>query len=240
MNVYYLSALLLGTASSLHCIGMCGPLIWMLPGGRDNYWFSRIAYHTGRIITYASLGAIVGIIGQGVSLTGYQQWLSIACGIIMILWFWIHPQAHIPFVSRFFNQYIRPKFVQFINRPLGITSFFSMGLLNGLLPCGVVYGALAGALATGTVADGSVFMVLFGLGTVPALLALSATKKIGIRIPNANRVARYGLLIAGVLLVLRGANLGIPYLSPETVRDQSAKSVKMNCCKIPKEKQTQP
>jgi sulfite exporter TauE/SafE len=240
MNVYHLSALLLGTASSLHCIGMCGPLIWMLPAGKDNYWLGRIAYHVGRLITYASLGGIVGIIGQGVSLTGYQQWLSIACGVMMILWFWIHPQAHIPFVSRFFNQYIRPKFQQFMNRPLGITSFFSMGMLNGLLPCGVVYGALAGALATGTVADASVFMVLFGLGTVPALLALSATKKMGIRIPHANKIARYGLLIAGVLLVLRGANLGIPYLSPEVVQDQYAKTVKMNCCKIPKETQTQP
>lgn len=233
MNVYYLTALLLGMASSLHCIGMCGPLVWMLPGGKANFWLGRSAYHLGRILTYGLIGAVIGVIGQGVSLTGYQQWLSVACGILMILWFWIHPQANIPFVSRLFNQYIRTYFLKFMNRPLGLASFFTMGLLNGLLPCGVVYGALAGALATGTVLDGAVFMILFGLGTAPALITLSATKKLGIRILNANKIARYGLLIAGVLLILRGANLGIPFLSPETVQDHRAKTVKMNCCTKP-------
>ena len=234
MNVFHISALLLGFASSLHCLGMCGPLVWMLPGGKSHFWLGRIAYHSGRIITYALLGALLGIVGQGIALTGYQQWLSIICGAVMILWFWFKPQTHIPYVSDAFQKHAKPYFTRLMNRPLNTGSFFLMGFLNGLLPCGVVYGALAGALATGAVIEGAFFMALFGMGTAPALLAVSFTKRAGFRIPNANKVARYGLLVAGVLLVLRGANLGIPYLSPKQVTETKTQTAKLDCCKVKK------
>jgi sulfite exporter TauE/SafE len=98
-------------------------------------------------------------------------------------------------------------------------SLVLLGALNGLLPCGLVYVALAGAVARGTLADAVLYMAFFGLGTMPTMLAIGLSGKI---CPPAWRLKLRGAIPAGVclvagLLILRGMGLGIPYLSPSLV-----------------------
>jgi sulfite exporter TauE/SafE len=93
---------------------------------------------------------------------------------------------------------------------------FLIGILNGFLPCGLVYVALAGAIASGDAISGAAVMILFGLGTIPAMFAASVFGKfinIGIRTKLRKAVPALAILLAAVF-ILRGLNLGIPYLSP--------------------------
>ncbi len=95
-------------------------------------------------------------------------------------------------------------------------SLFFIGMLNGLLPCGLVYMAIAGAIGTGGVAEGSLYMILFGLGTIPMLLSISLAgniMSIAVR-KRINKLIPVLVVIVGVLFILRGLSLGIPYLSP--------------------------
>lgn len=222
-----IAALALGIFSSFHCIGMCGPLALALPYAhlsKGKQLLSITLYNLGRIFTYGVLGLLFGLAGRRLYLAGMQQWFSIGMGIIMLL--------------LAFQYFIRKKNVQpgFLNSfhyrvqslmqsALGskyIASGFLLGAANGLLPCGMVYLAIAGALSTGEVINSVIFMMGFGLGTVPAMFSLAI---IGLRVDmNVRRRIRSVMpfVVAGmaVLLILRGLNLGIPFISPEM--DQQA------------------
>lgn len=214
------TALALGLMGSFHCVGMCGPIAISLPLHGDNFFqkiLGGILYNIGRTITYGVLGAIFGLIGQGFQLMGFQKWVSIIMGSLMIL------SVIVPSVFKKVNSGQNLPFsgwvrtgMQRLFRNKSFTGLFLIGLLNGLLPCGLVYMAIAGAIATADLTLGILFMILFGLGTLPMLLAVSLVGNlVTVSLRNKiNRLIPMVVVIIGILFVLRGLSLGIPYVSP--------------------------
>ena len=218
-----ISGLALGFLGSLHCIGMCGPIALALPSqskSKLSFYSGRILYNLGRLITYSIMGLIIGLIGQKINLAGYQQIVSIVLGVIILL------AVLLP--ARIKNYFIRLKPVQIITKKLqssiGILfrkgshgSLFTIGVLNGFLPCGFVYVGLAGAVALGNVEKSILFMALFGLGTTPAMFSASIiTNLFGQNFrKKVHRAIPVFASVLAVIFILRGLNLGIPYLSPK-------------------------
>lgn len=218
----FLTALIFGFLGSLHCVGMCGPIAFMLPVDRVNR-VKRILqifiYHLGRSTAYAILGFLFGLLGKGFYLFGFQQYLSILVGIIMILIIVLPSKT----INKF--SFTKPiyRLLSKVKNKLGkelkkqrTDTFFTIGFLNGFLPCGLVYMAVFGAVVTGTVFEGGMYMLFFGLGTIPlmtafVLLGNFATVLIRKKIQQIIPIA---VVIVGVLFVLRGLGLGIPYISP--------------------------
>jgi len=217
-----ISALLLGLMGSFHCAGMCGPIAIALPlhGNRlPQKIYGGVLYNLGRTLTYGLMGAVFGLLGQGVRMIGFQQKVSIIMGAIMII--------SVFFPSLFKNQYGTEKswiswvgkLKSAIARMFAIRSFsslFFIGLANGLLPCGLVYIAIAGAIGTGEVVYGSLYMLMFGLGTIPMMLSIAIAGNVlsvAIR-KKINRLIPVLVVIVGVFFILRGLSLGIPFLSP--------------------------
>jgi sulfite exporter TauE/SafE len=213
---------LIGLFGSFHCIGMCGPIAMALPGAdqsRMRVVINRIIYNFGRVITYSLLGALMGIIGRQISLAGFQQVFSIIIGLFILVY------VIIP--SRFGSKLLQVTGIQQIILNLQHTigklfklnnqlSMVTIGILNGFLPCGLVYAGLAGSLVTGSVSGGFIYMILFGLGTMPLMLLTSliphfAGFKLRRRI---NRFIPYAAGVLGLLFILRGLSLGIPFISP--------------------------
>ena len=220
-----LSALILGLMGSLHCVGMCGPIAFMLPVDRTNNYkkFGQIfIYHFGRLLAYGIIGLVFGLLGKGLSIFGIQQKLSIAIGIIMIL------IVLIPYQT--FNKYnlSKPiyKVISKVKNQLGKElkkkspdTFLTIGFLNGFLPCGLVYMALFGSIAMGDALQGSLYMMLFGVGTLPLMTAtiyFSNLLKGDIR-QKVQKAIPVFVIIIGALFILRGLGLGIPYVSPAPV-----------------------
>jgi uncharacterized protein len=213
------TAFLLGLVGSLHCAGMCGPLALALPpsgNAGSTCLLGRIAYNFGRIITYCVLGLVFGLIGKSLTLVGIQRWASIALGVALLVELFASRKLILgrPFVAIVAWLKIR---MSVLLQQRSARSLLVLGLLNGLLPCGLVYVACAGAAATGGLVSGVLFMAAFGVGTVPMMLALSLSGKLvpvrlRLKLLKAVPVA-VGLL--AVLLILRGLSLGIPYISPD-------------------------
>lgn len=220
---YYIAALTLGLLGSFHCIGMCGPIAIALPIKADS-WFSRVfggsLYNLGRSVTYGLMGAIFGLVGKGFQLVGLQQITSIVLGVLMILSV-LFPLLfkNKQWIDRFTNrivQGLKLAFAKLFNLKSNF-SLFIIGILNGFLPCGLVYMAIAGAIATGEILEGTLYMVIFGLGTLPIMLSLTLTSQV-ISINFRNKIKRIipiFILFIGLLFILRGMNLGIKYISPK-------------------------
>ncbi len=218
------SALIFGLVGSFHCMGMCGPIAFMLPIDRENKskgFIQTLIYHTGRIFSYATIGAIFGLLGKGFYFFGMQQQLSIAMGILMIS-FVVLPNLF----SKFSIAKPIYKFTSNIKNSLGFSlkkkdnpTFFTIGFLNGLLPCGLVYMGVFGALTATSVVHGMTYMALFGLGTIPMMTAVvfagNFTHKINRQ--RIQKIIPFVVVVIGVVFVLRGLGLGIPYISPEPV-----------------------
>ena len=214
-------ALLTGLVGSLHCAGMCGPIAFSLPfspeKGNTAFFNGRLLYNLGRILTYALLGALVGAFGSALRMAGMQQYLSMIAGVLLILAVLINYLSRgrqIPIISSFSNS-IRNAFSKYYARThWGALAI--IGLINGLLPCGLVITALAIALSSGTAINGAMVMLVFGFGTFPMMFVLSISRKY-ISTLVWKKFARWSpifALLIGVIFILRGANLGIPYLSP--------------------------
>ncbi len=232
----FYSALALGLIGSLHCAGMCGPIAIALPLGKSS-WLTRVTggllYNTGRTITYAILGFALGLAGMGLALGGLQQWTSVALGALMIL------AVVIPRLGRAGAalSHHAEKLSSFFTRPLArlfrvssYKSLFLIGLLNGFLPCGLVYIALAGAVVTGKATDGATYMALFGLGTIPMMLAISLAGNFLTRRFRARLsiIIPVFIVLLGILFILRGLNLGIPYISPKLSQENGEATTE--CC----------
>ncbi len=219
---FLIIALMLGLASSLHCVGMCGPIAFSLginPENKLDFTFRNLTYQLGRVTTYSVLGALLGVIGYGVSFAGLQNPLSIGVGILMILMALLPKNLGAenlgmkPF-SRLMYQ-IKSGLGKFL-RKKNYSSLYITGLLNGLLPCGAVYAALTGSMAMGGVWKGALFMVFFGLGTIPLMFASVLAGNI-VSLQTRQRILRflpYLMVLLGILFILRGLNLNIPYVSP--------------------------
>ena len=234
------TAFVVGLFGSLHCVGMCGPIAMALPVYYDNpsrLVFSRLLYNIGRTITYGFIGAIIGLFGEGLSLAGAQQWLSIFSGIMLILIILIPSRisSSIQLLkpAYHFSDYLKKKFSKFLGNK-NLSSVFAIGLLNGFLPCGLVYVALAGSLASGSILNGMLYMIFFGLGTLPLMFVFSLFGQIvGINIRRRfTRLIPVLVVSLGILFILRGLNLGIPYVSPK-LKTETSQSVQiddnMNC-----------
>ena len=216
-----LSALVLGMVSSFHCVGMCGPLALALPVShlsRSKQLFSIILYNAGRVITYATLGLVFGIAGRKLYLAGLQQWFSIFIGSIMLalaIQYFIRKRPVQPTWMNGFHQAVQKAMQSCLQSPY-MGGYLFLGMANGLLPCGMVYLAIAGALTTTEVYESVLFMSVFGLGTMPAMLLLGI---FGLRadISFRKRIKQampFVVATVALLLILRGMNLGIPFISP--------------------------
>jgi uncharacterized protein len=210
---------LLGLMGSAHCAGMCGPLALALPHWgrtRASFVWGRVLYNLGRIITYSLIGGILGTIGRGMNLAGLQQWVSLSLGVIILLGLLAAPHfvQRTPIVRGV--NWLKARLGILLNRR-GSSAMFGIGLLNGLLPCGLVYVAAAAAVTRGNSLAGMEYMIAFGLGTVPMLLAISLLgHKVQFTLRmRLQRLIPVSLAIVGALLVLRGLGLGIPVLSPK-------------------------
>lgn len=216
------AALGLGFASGFHCLGMCGPIALSLGLSKKqqvNFHLQNLTYQFGRILTYSFLGAIVGIVGEGFQLAGFQKYISILAGILLITMalfsFGGDFTSKIPAIS---NALLKVKInLGKLLRKTDYSSRFLTGVLNGFLPCGMVYMALTASLAAGGIWQSASFMVFFGLGTFPFMFAavlfgniLNATVRNKIL-----KIVPVFMLILGALFILRGMELGIPYVSPK-------------------------
>lgn len=226
------SAFIMGLVGNFHCLGMCGPIALAIPVNHLNGFtrlLSSLLYNGGRIASYAVIGALFGLFGKGLNLMGFQQSISLILGIVIVV------GVLFPLVLKKIRVLQTPfvwvtKLKQFFPKLLHKRTYgaiFLIGLLNGLLPCGLVYMAVAGAIASGSWIHGMNFMILFGLGTLPLMFALPfAGQLISQRTRNGMRkLVPVFVVVFGCLLILRGANLGIPYVSPQA---QTGKT----CCHL--------
>ncbi len=228
-----ISAFILGLLGSFHCLGMCGPIAFMLPLNRTNAYkkVSQITiYHAGRLLAYGIIGLIFGLIGKSLYIFGFQQQLSIITGLLMILIVLI-PQ-------KTFNKYnvSKPiyKLISKVKSALGNAlkkktpdTFLTIGFLNGFLPCGLVYMALFGAIAGGDILKGSFYMILFGLGTIPLMTTAIYFSNFlkGTARQKIQKVIPIFIVCVGLLFIIRGLGLGIPYLSPAPVIDSVSSGI---------------
>lgn len=218
------TALLFGLISSFHCIGMCGPIAMMIPVDHKNpskKVIQIMLYHLGRLTAYAMLGLFFGLLGKGLFMAGFQQQLSIVMGILMIV-FVLVPEKKLAQYN-----FSRPvyKLIGKVKSHLGaqfkrksFDALFTIGLLNGFLPCGMVYAALFGAIAMQNEVLGVAYMVLFGIGTIPMMSAVVLISNF-ITVPIRNRIQKLipiMVIVIGCLFIVRGMGLDIPYLSPNT------------------------
>jgi len=212
----------LGFAGSLHCVGMCGPLSLALPTGHLSpamKIISLFTYQVGRIITYAVLGLIFGLVGRTIYLAGMQQWFSIALGMLVLLlalmYFTRDSILHLSFLSGLYSA-LTKLIARILKSRSGNSTFLLLGMANGLLPCGMVYVALAATLSFYKVYQGMAFMAMFGMGTLPTMMLLAYSgHMMG---PSVKRIFRksipYFITATGIMLILRGLNLGIAFISP--------------------------
>jgi sulfite exporter TauE/SafE len=220
---FLIAAISLGLLGSLHCVGMCGPLALALPIHHKSSFFkitSVFAYNIGRALTYFLLGVFFGLIGQSFAIFGLQQILSVSIGTLILL------SIIVPKLFKF-NFLNGPGWQALVNKlKVGMSdfmtnanpvSFLGIGLLNGLLPCGLVYMAIAGAIATGNILHGGLFMAFFGIGTIPAMFGIMwFGQLISIKLRSGIRKAfPYMISVIAIMMILRGLNLGIPYVSPK-------------------------
>lgn len=238
------TALIFGLLGSFHCVGMCGPIAFLLPVDRtDN--FKKLGqiflYHFGRILAYGILGLVFGLVGKSLNLFGFQQQLSIFIGVLMLLVIFL-PQ-------KTFGKYnfSKPIFgiISKVKAALGKElkkktpdTFLTIGFLNGFLPCGLVYMAVFGAIAAGNALQGSLYMALFGLGTIPLMtsaiyLGNFLNGQVRQRIRRAIPIF---VVIVGCLFIIRGLGLGIPYISPKPIHNTV--EANYNCHPVASENKT--
>ncbi len=238
--MFFLAALSLGFLGSFHCVGMCGPIALTIPVKRSSklsVFAGSLIYNAGRVTTYTILGTLFGLLGQGFAMAGWQSFLSLTLGSLILIFLFV---PKIKFIKQSNGILMMPlgKIKSNISQLFGQNTkeaLFFIGVLNGLLPCGLVYLGIAGSIATGNAFSGALFMVGFGLGTIPAMMTLTAIRDfISIKFrENVRKAVPVFVGIMALLLILRGLNLGIPYVSPEAkVSPKTGIIVQQVCHKI--------
>ena len=220
----------IGVFGSFHCVGMCGPLALSLPIHQLTIFNKSMAiglYNLGRSFSYASMGIVFGLLGMSFSLFKLQQWLSIGAGSVILLFLIMNylGSYRVNVFSQLSHQ-VKSKLSDYLQTDKTPSTYFSIGMVNGFLPCGLVYVAIVTAIATGTILKSSLTMFAFGIGTIPIMaLTMIFGKFVSINLRNKlNKMTPYLIMCVAILLILRGLNLGIPFISPLLEND------KMNCC----------
>lgn len=218
-----ISGFSLGILGSFHCLGMCGPIAMAIPhrsSSKLGLALESLVYNFGRVLTYTIFGFLLGLIGAPLRLAGLQEYISIATGVLLLLYL-IIPAKYYKGIGnlKIFNSFVKKfkiKFQEFF-KSKSILSLFIFGILNGLLPCGLVYIALAGSFASSNLFMSSLYMFSFGVGTVPMMALIYFSKNLitlNIR-KKLTKLIPYGVAIVAVLMILRGLSLGIPMISPQ-------------------------
>lgn len=230
------TGLLFGVLGSLHCLGMCAPILWAVPqkqSKRQLWWKNRFFYNIGRASTYALLGALIGLLGEGISFAGFQQKISIATGVLILLLLFTTNGV---VLTRFRNKKII-SFMRLVRSKIGELisknspwAHLRLGIWNGFLPCGLVYMALLASVSMGSILGGALYMFIFGLGTFPMMLAAAffGSHLKSLKPAIFSKLVPFTIAIISILLIIRGMGLGIPFLSPETIG-----SVEVTLCLTP-------
>ena len=227
------TAFILGLAGSLHCMVMCGPLAMLLQAKTKGGFSSNLLYHIGRISIYTLLGFIFGLLGRVFNIITTQNTVFIIIGSLFLLFVFLPQKTkNTLFMVGFLGRQINGLKVS-ITKTLNSKSPFvslAFGALNGLIPCGLVYFAFLAALAMPSTLDASLYMIFFGLGTVPLLLFAAPVGRFfqlqfGRIIPFKQS---YAIALLGCLFLLRGLGLGIPYLSPNV--NMNSKQTEISQC----------
>lgn len=215
-----IAGFLIGFLGSLHCLGMCGPIAMAMHTGSG---FKSLVYNSGRVVSYASIGAVLGVIGSGATIFGIQRHLSIVVGVVVLLIVLV-PQLRKINVTGTWNQTILSplrKMLSSVVNKQSMPSYFAAGMLNGLLPCGLVYLAASTAIASGSVSNAMITMIAFGIGTWPMMLGIgwgtsfaNGNSLISYLKKNLSYVIPVFAVLMGSVLIIRGMALDIPYLSP--------------------------
>jgi uncharacterized protein len=204
----FITALIMGFAGSLHCVGMCSPLAMTVSSLRSNAMTTRILYNLGRVSTYGMLGILVGSIGWMLPLSRFQQSFSIMLGILLLITaFGGTGYINIPFLTKLLgklNLAIKIRFGSLLTRKTYLSTFL-LGSLNGLLPCGLTFISLTYCLSLESPVASFIYMVVFGLGTLPAMLGATAifqfiVKNFGVSFRKLTLVM---LVISGTILIAR-------------------------------------
>ncbi len=230
----FFAAITLGLLGSFHCIGMCGPIALALPVHQYTpfkKYTGIILYNAGRIFTYSVLGLVFGLLGQSFFIGGFQQVVSVTIGTLLLLSviipkFTFLNSVNTAFLYTFINT-IKNSLGKLFNKK-GLHFLFLIGILNGLLPCGLVYLGIAGAIASGNYLKGTEFMFYFGLGTAPIMFIVALLGQfVSLKYRNTIRKTIPVMVsIMAIMLIVRGLNLGIPYLSPEFEKQSHT----VSCC----------
>jgi uncharacterized protein len=206
---------MLGLVGTGHCIGMCGPLVVALPGQTGRF-SAHLAYHAGRLITYGLIGATMGAAGSGlihlasavggdpmVWISRVQVGISLIAGLFLLffglsrLGFVAEPQwlafavPNVPHRMPGWRRLMSRAATQRSNLDL-----FIMGLFLGGLPCGLSYAAFAKALSCAGLVSGAAAALIFGLGTLPGLLAAGAGAAVFL-----NRFRQQADILAGLIMM---------------------------------------
>ena len=217
-NIELSSLFLLGLLGSAHCIGMCGPLVLIIPEGRSRL-LSQLLYNLGRVTTYTMVGALFGLFGSGISelaaqagkdplqLFGRIQLLFSFLAAAFLFWFGLirlsickEPQimqkampSRIPGFQSIHSGVVADR---------SVAACYLFGVVLGFLPCGLSYSAFAMALAAGGPVQGGLSTLAFGLGTLPALFFLG-TAAFGI----VRKHQKLFDLLAGMVMIFLGISL---------------------------------
>ncbi len=194
----------IGFVGSWHCVGMCGPLAMALPY-RTSHFGTRLLkslmYSLGRTITYVLIGLLLAILGEGFTLAGFQRSLSLLVGLILIaivVFPSINQRLELSVSKTQLGRFVRKR-IAHLYQSRRADTFFFVGLLNGLLPCGLVYMAAFAALGSADRLTGAMMMAGFGLGTIPLMTSFTV-------LPLREWLSRFrGIKLTNVLMLLTGA-----------------------------------
>lgn len=230
------TAFLLGFLGSFHCLGMCGPIALAVSAkDKSRYLKNKLIYNLGRTVTYSGLGGLIGFLGFSLALAGIQQWISISMGVLIVVMAFTYKRSErIVAQSGLFGAVgkLRNVLGKYLKRG-GTSAFFITGLLNGFLPCGMVYLALIASLAMQSPLYGAAYMFFFGMGTIPMLISVMVTQHM-MAASVRNKLTKgmpYFAMFIGILFIVRGMGLGIHYLSPHlALPSPDSKVVEMTIC----------
>jgi uncharacterized protein len=201
------TALLLGFGGSLHCALMCSPLA-AAAIGNARAMRRTLLYNAGRILTYSLLGGLIASLGRGIPIAGFQLLLTIVMAATLILMGLAGVSTlRVPLISLLLSKVtnaVKILFAKFFKQKTQ-SSFFILGMLNGILPCGLTFLALSYCLTLAGPLSGMSFMLLFGIGTLPAMLGLTSVIQFFLKYLNfpGSRMTRLAFIAIGMIMLAR-------------------------------------